>query len=75
MIRILLMQRLDDKSFEQKKRITLNEVAKETGIGRATLTRIANSHDYSAGTDVIDKLCDYFDCDIGDLLLRVPNER
>ena len=71
MIRILLVQRLDDKGFLENRRITLKEVAEVTGIGRATLTRIANRQDYSVGIDVIDKLCDYFDCDISDILQRV----
>ncbi|MGK0371305.1 MAG: putative transcriptional regulator [Glaciecola sp.] len=73
MIRILLMQRLDDKSFKEQKRITLKEVQEKTKIGRATLTRIANEPGYSVSTNTIDKLCDYFDCDVSDLLVRVPD--
>jgi putative transcriptional regulator len=75
MIRILLLQRLDDKAFYEKRKISLNEVANETGIGRATLTRMLNKQGYSVGTDVVDRLCDYFDCEIGDLLVRVPDRK
>jgi putative transcriptional regulator len=74
-IRILLVQRLDDKGFSEKRRITLKEVNEVTGIGRATLTRIANRQDYSVGIDVIDKLCDYFDCDVADILVRVREDK
>ena len=41
MIRILLIKLLDEKSFQEKRRITLSEVSEKTGISRATLTRIA----------------------------------
>lgn len=73
MIRVLFVKLLDDKRFAENRKITINEVAEETGIGRATLTRIANVQGYSVGTNVIDRLCDYFDCDVGDILQRVPN--
>ncbi|MEG3767056.1 helix-turn-helix transcriptional regulator [Alteromonas sp. 14N.309.X.WAT.G.H12] len=71
MIRVLLVQKLDDKSFAEGRKITLKEVADSTGIGRATLTRIANKPDYITTTEIIDKLCDYFDCEPGDLLKTV----
>ncbi|MEQ3661049.1 MAG: helix-turn-helix transcriptional regulator [Glaciecola sp.] len=79
MIRILLIQHLDEKAYRENRRITLKEVSEETKIGRATLTRIANvkrkeDKFYSVGLDVIDKLCDYFECEPGDLLLKVPDE-
>jgi len=59
---------LDDKSFAEKRRITLNEVSEVTGISRATLTRIANVPGYNTNTDTIDALCKYFDCKPGDLI-------
>lgn len=68
MIRVLLKQVLDDKSFNEKRRITLNEVSEATGISRATLTRIANVPGYNTNTDTIDALCRYFQCEPGDLL-------
>ncbi len=68
MIRILLKQMLDDKSFKEKRRITLNEVSEETGISRATLTRISNVPGYNATTDAVDALCAYFECTPCELL-------
>ena len=64
---------LDDKRFNENRKITINEVAEETGIGRATLTRIANQQGYAVGTNIIDKLCGYFNCDVSDILQRVPD--
>ena len=68
MIRVLLKQMLDDKSFKEKRRITLNEVSDVTGISRATLTRIANVPGYNTNTDAINALCKYFECQPGELL-------
>ena len=71
MIRILFKKLLDDKAFNERRRITVLEVAKETGISKATLTRIANTPGYNTNTDTLDSLCKYFDCDPGDLLERI----
>ncbi|RMH39211.1 MAG: helix-turn-helix domain-containing protein [Gammaproteobacteria bacterium] len=68
MIRVLLKKMLDEKSFREKRRITLNEVSEKTGISRATLTRIANVPGYNTNTDTIDALCKYFECSPGELL-------
>lgn len=68
MIRVLLKQMLDDKSFAEKRRITLNEVSEITGVSRATLTRIANVPGYNTNTDTIDALCKYFACKPGELI-------
>lgn len=74
MLRILLQERLIDKAFKENRKITLNEVAKETDIGRATLTRIVNKRDYNVRTDVIDKLCEYFDCEVSEIMVRVKSQ-
>ncbi|MFT6842276.1 MAG: putative transcriptional regulator [Psychroserpens sp.] len=74
MLRILLQERLIDKAFKENRKITLNEVAKETKIGRATLTRIVNKRDYNVRTDVIDKLCEYFDCEVSEIMVRVKSQ-
>lgn len=74
MLRILLQERLIDKAFKENRKITLNEVAKETKIGRATLTRIVNKRDYNVRTDVIDKLCEYFDCEVSEIIIRVKSQ-
>ncbi len=68
MIRILLKQMLDEKSFNERRRITLNEVSQETGISRATLNRISNVPGYNANIDAVDALCKFFDCSPCELL-------
>ncbi len=68
MIRVLLKQLLDEKSFKERKRITLNEVSQETGISRATLTRVSNIPGYNTNTNTLNTLCRYFECGPGELL-------
>ena len=72
MIRVLLKQQLDEKSFKEQRRITLSEVSEVTGISRATLNRIANVPGYKTSTDVISALCKFFECSPGDLLQHYP---
>lgn len=72
MIRIKLRSLLDDKSFREQRKIQLIEISEKTGISRATLTRIINSPGYSANLETIDVLCDYLECQPGDLLEYIP---
>ena len=49
--------------------VPLTEVAEGTGIHRATLSKVLNQPGTNVGTDIIDKLCRYFRCQPGDLLM------
>ena len=44
-----------------------------TGIDCSTLSKILNLKGYSTGTDILDRLCGYFDCRIEDLIERVSD--
>jgi len=68
MIRIRFKELLANKEFEENRVITIAEVAKETGIHRATLSKIANEKGCNTVTDNLDKLCYYFDCKIEELI-------
>lgn len=74
MIRVLLKQMLDEKSFRERRRITLGEVSQETGISTATLTRVANRPGYNTNTDTIDRLCWYLGCTPAELLQYIPED-
>lgn len=39
----------------------------------ATLSKMANQPGANIGSDIIDKLCKYFGCQTGDLLVYVPD--
>ena len=73
MIRLLVKKLLDDKSFKEKRKITLNQVSEDTGISRATLNRIVNNPGYNTNTDSINALCKYFNCAPGELIEYVED--
>jgi putative transcriptional regulator len=73
-IRFKLGEQLEKKQFRDSRRITLQEVSEATGINRSTLSKLLNQKGYSTGTDVLDKLCTYFACHIGDLVEHVPDQ-
>lgn len=72
MIRLKLKQQIADLEFKEKRRISLQEVADATKINRATLSKMLNQHGAVVRTDVLDKLCAYFECRIEDLAEYVP---
>lgn len=74
MIRILFNKWLDEKSFRERRRISLNDVCEETGLSRPTVSRLANEHGYITTTETIERLCRYFSCTPGDLLQLVDEE-
>ena len=75
MIKILFKQRLAEKSLRERRTITMHDVTEATGISRATLTRIANIPGYNTNTYTLDLLCNYLDCEPGELLeLRNTSE-
>jgi putative transcriptional regulator len=47
---------------------SINQLSKETGITRPTLTRIYNETSNQLDFTTIEKLCDFFHCDLSDLL-------
>jgi putative transcriptional regulator len=60
-----------DHQFKTGSRLTFDELAKGTGIHRTTLSKIANTRSYNTTTDNIDKLCEFFNCQIDDLMQYV----
>ena len=72
MIRFRLKELIADKEFVEGRRITLEEVSRETGIHRTTLSKIANHKGYVTNTDVLDRLCNFFSVELGDIALHIP---
>ena len=73
MIRFRLTELTADKAFKERRVIPLSEIAQATGIHRATLSKIANQPGANVGTELIDRLCRYFDCQPGDLLTYIAD--
>lgn len=74
MIRFRLKELIAQKEYEERRVITLAEVAQESGVHRATLSKIANQWGANTVTVNVDKLCRYFDCQVGDFMEYVPGD-
>jgi len=74
MLRFKIKEMIAKKEFDEDRRITIAEVAEAAGIHRMTLSKLINQKGYNTGTENIDGLCQYFQCDIEDLVEYVPNE-
>lgn len=73
MIRFRLRELMADKGFNEDRKITFEEVSRETGIHRTTLTKVANQKGYNASTDIIDKLCSYFQVPVEKIIEHIPD--
>ncbi len=71
MIRFHLKELIAEKEFTEKRRITIGEISQETGINRMTLSKIINHPGHSTVTDNLDKMCNYFDCSIEQLVTHI----
>jgi len=58
--------------FRESRRITVQELSEATAINRSTLSKILNHKGYTTSTDILDKLCVYFNCKIEDLVEYMP---
>jgi len=75
MIYIQIKEVMKAKRLAWDRRITLNELAKATGISRMTLSRMINNEGYSTVTSHIDKLCTFFECELNELIRYVPDNQ
>lgn len=73
MLRFRIKELLAEKEFRERRVITLLEVARDTGMNRMTLSKLANHPGATTVSDNLDKLCSYFDCQIGDLVVYIPD--
>lgn len=50
-----------------EKKLKISDVSRDTGINRGTLTRLYQETAERIDLDVLDQLCIYLDCKVGDL--------
>ena len=50
-----------------EKRLKIADVARDTGINRGTITRIYNEEATRIELEVVEKLCEYLDIEVGEL--------
>lgn len=53
-----------------EKKLKIVDVARETGLNRNTVTLLYRETAQRIDLEAIDKLCDLFECEVGDLLER-----
>jgi putative transcriptional regulator len=58
---------------EQKLKIA--DVARQTGINRGTVTRLYQETAVRVELDVVEKLCELFGCEVGDLFEYRPDKK
>jgi putative transcriptional regulator len=54
-----------------EKKMKIMDVARETGLNRNTVTLLYKETAKKVDLDAVDKLCDLFDCEVGELLERI----
>lgn len=55
-------------------KMKIADVARETGLNRNTVTLLYKETANRLELDAIDKLCELFECEVGELLEYVPEE-
>lgn len=73
MIRFRLAELIADKAFKERRSISMTEVAEGSGVHRATLSKMVNQPGTNVGTEIIERLCVYFQCQPGDLMTHVED--
>ena len=74
MIRYRLNRLIEEWEYKHQRRLTLTELAKETGVFRTTLSRLGGPRPVNTTVDNIDRLCEFFDCSVADVLEYVRVE-
>ncbi len=67
---------LATKEHREGRSISLREVVRDTGVPISTVMGMANNTIKRVPLDELNRLCEYFNCDVGDLLKRedMPDE-
>lgn len=61
-----------EKEFREGRKLTYRTISKETGISTATLVLYMKQGVKNIDTGTLEKLCEYLDCQPGDLLMYSP---
>ena len=56
-----------------EKRITQAELSRQTGIRPSTISDIYNEMSERLNVEHLDRICEYLDCNINDLIEYIPN--
>ncbi|WP_413113280.1 helix-turn-helix domain-containing protein [Thaumasiovibrio sp. DFM-14] len=57
------------------KRLKIADIVRDAGINRNTVTRLYHETNNRIDFDTLEKLCRYLDCQVGDLLEVIDDEK
>lgn len=73
MIRFLLRRVIEEYEFKHQRRLSLKEISEATGIVRPTLSLMIGPKPFNTTTNNLGKLCEFFGCQISDLVEYIPD--
>ena len=73
MIQCRMRELIGLKGRRERRRITYEDVQAGSGVNKNTIAKLANDRSAMVGISVIDRLCEYFDCQPGDIFVYVPD--
>lgn len=56
-----------------ERKLKVTDVARETGLHRNTITLLYKETATRVELDAVDQLCEFFDCEVGELFERVSD--
>ena len=74
MITVRLREQINAYQERTGDRLTYAELARRTGLARATIETLASRTTYNTTLATVDKLCAALECGVGDLLDYAPDE-
>ena len=72
-IKINFRRALSQKEQREDRKITYTEIQKNTGTPIKTISRWDNGKVSQIHTEVLERFCEYLNCQVGDLVEYIPN--
>ena len=72
MIQCRLRELMAAKGRHDRRKITYSDILAATRLSKNTLSRLANDREEMVSISTVERLCEYFDCQPGDLFIYVP---
>jgi putative transcriptional regulator len=73
-VKFAFREKFYEKQHKENRTITQSEVARAVGVSREAVGLWMTTEARAVRFDTLEKLCDFFDCEPGDLIIRVPDE-
>ena len=71
MIQCRMRELIAIKGRRERRRITYEDIQAESGVNKNSIAKLTNDRSAMVGISVIDRLCEYFECQPGDIFVFV----